>query len=236
MSLDDEIRLAIRKGGPLGQEHLKLLARLGAPHMCCFCSHAVLALQETCGHTREYQVGDAVYYEGAFIGKFLGDKKVQLFNFVHDEVVVPVPAQGLVMYHEMNGQRFVRAVVELPEAWKPTPCTCDHRVATPETSMQAYQEKHGVDLRVIQAINPGRFYHIRNRMGSYRNGWGVPQRWAANGRVKTWKTRPGKFRLPIKHGMRTYDALDESNCKMLRTEASWALRPGEATGRMSGGW
>lgn len=35
----------------------------------------------------------------------------------------------------------------------------------------------------------------------------------ANGQVKTWKTRPGVFRLPIKHGLYTYGAIESGNAE-----------------------
>lgn len=37
------------------------------------------------------------------------------------------------------------------------------------------------------------------------------EHWRANGMVKTWKTRPGEFRLPVKYGMRGYSAIDQYN-------------------------
>jgi hypothetical protein len=39
--------------------------------------------------------------------------------------------------------------------------------------------------------------------------------WRANGQCKTWKTRPDDFRLPIKYGLRAYDAITPSNAHML---------------------
>ena len=37
------------------------------------------------------------------------------------------------------------------------------------------------------------------------------ERWRRNGETKTWKTRPGDFRLPIKYGLRRYSAITPSN-------------------------
>lgn len=37
------------------------------------------------------------------------------------------------------------------------------------------------------------------------------ERWRANGAIKTWVTRPGEFRLPIKWGLRSYDYLTHEN-------------------------
>ena len=35
----------------------------------------------------------------------------------------------------------------------------------------------------------------------YENADGTPQRFRVNGQVKTWKTRPDEFRVPVKRGM-----------------------------------
>ena len=37
-----------------------------------------------------------------------------------------------------------------------------------------------------------------------RNADGTPLRCRVNGRLQTWKTRPGDFKLPVKHGLRDY--------------------------------
>ena len=48
-----------------------------------------------------------------------------------------------------------------------------------------------------------------------KNRDGSPLRARANGRIQTWKTRPGLFKLPCKHGLRDCfyieDSLDASN-------------------------
>ena len=40
------------------------------------------------------------------------------------------------------------------------------------------------------------------------------EQWRANGAVKTWKTRPADFSLPIKHGMRDYAYIDQHNADL----------------------
>lgn len=37
-----------------------------------------------------------------------------------------------------------------------------------------------------------------------RNRDGTCAKWRVNGQVKTWKTRPEEFRVPVKYGMYTY--------------------------------
>ena len=43
------------------------------------------------------------------------------------------------------------------------------------------------------------------------NADGTPVRWRVNGKVKTWKTRPGEYQVPLKHGMYDYDYLIQLN-------------------------
>lgn len=35
------------------------------------------------------------------------------------------------------------------------------------------------------------------------------RRWYVNGSVKLWKTDPSRIRVPLKHGLYTYDALTD---------------------------
>lgn len=37
------------------------------------------------------------------------------------------------------------------------------------------------------------------------------RRWYVNGMVKTWKTDPSRIRIPLKHGLYTYDALTDTD-------------------------
>jgi hypothetical protein len=41
--------------------------------------------------------------------------------------------------------------------------------------------------------------------------------WYRNGKTQTWKTRPGMFRVPIKHGFRTYWYLTNDNAHEFHT-------------------
>lgn len=50
---------------------------------------------------------------------------------------------------------------------------------------------------------------------SARNSDGTPQRWRVNGATKTWKTRPADFRVPLKHGLYTYDYLTPATAHLL---------------------
>lgn len=43
--------------------------------------------------------------------------------------------------------------------------------------------------------------------------------WRRNGRTKTWKTRPGEFRIPVKNGLYRYLAIDHTNSHKFHVES-----------------
>ena len=70
------------------------------------------------------------------------------------------------------------------------------------TKEQALQLKHGEPIhengcRIIIGPRGGKQIII--------------SRWRVNGKVKTWKTRPEEFRVPLKHGMNGYGYLAHWN-------------------------
>lgn len=56
------------------------------------------------------------------------------------------------------------------------------------------------------------------------------ERWRRNGATKTWKTRPGEFRLPIKFGLRSYAAVTERDAHLLHLAADCPLNDPEWKG------
>lgn len=54
--------------------------------------------------------------------------------------------------------------------------------------------------------------------------------WRRNGQTKTWKTRPGEFRLPIKFGLRSYDAVTEAHVHLLHLPSECPLNDPEWVG------
>lgn len=46
-----------------------------------------------------------------------------------------------------------------------------------------------------------------------KNADGTPARWRVNGKIKTWKTRPDDFELPIKHGLYAFSRLTHKNAE-----------------------
>ncbi len=63
-------------------------------------------------------------------------------------------------------------------------------------------------------------YHVINR-----NADGTPQRWRVNGNLKTWKTRPDEFKLPIKNGLWNCSYLTEKEVKLLCLTDIEAMKP-----------
>ena len=44
-------------------------------------------------------------------------------------------------------------------------------------------------------------------------------RWRVNGKVKTWKRSPEKLRIPVKHGLYSYDTIFEHDLPLLHLES-----------------
>jgi hypothetical protein len=71
-----------------------------------------------------------------------------------------------------------------------------------------------VSLEVLQSHRPSEFWHR-----TQRNADGSPVRCRVNGKLKTWKTRPDSFRLPVKHGIKQCFYITPENA------AYWVLAP-----------
>jgi hypothetical protein len=48
-------------------------------------------------------------------------------------------------------------------------------------------------------------------MNNEKNADGTCVRWRVNGAIKTWKTMPDKFQIPVKHGLRGFGYVTEKN-------------------------
>ena len=71
-----------------------------------------------------------------------------------------------------------------------------------------------VSLEVLQSRRPSEFWHR-----TQRNADGSPLRCRVNGKLKTWKTRPNAYRLPVKHGIKQFFYITPENA------AYWVLAP-----------
>lgn len=76
-------------------------------------------------------------------------------------------------------------------------------------------------ITIEQATTHRGDFHHR----TIRNADGTPARCRRNGQCKTWKTRPGEFSLPVKHGLRQCFYITQHNA------ADWCLTAEEARGK-----
>ena len=72
-----------------------------------------------------------------------------------------------------------------------------------------------ITLAQAKALKPGDVLHFELR----QNADGTCERWRVNGRVQTWKRDPDRIRIPVKHGLRDYDALDKHGLSFVHLEA-----------------
>ena len=70
---------------------------------------------------------------------------------------------------------------------------------------------------VIHYVGTGNCYILRGPRGGIKKD--IVQRWRINGQTKTWKRQPGRFSIPIKHGLYAFTYLDNSNCGLFHTSA-----------------
>lgn len=64
-----------------------------------------------------------------------------------------------------------------------------------------------MNRKQVESLHIGQtIYHTYNK-----NADGSPQRWRVNGKLKTWKTQPDRFQLPLKYGLKSGDYLTQDN-------------------------
>ena len=82
-----------------------------------------------------------------------------------------------------------------------------------------------LSLDQAKALSPGTIlYHVLNR-----NADDTPQRWRVNGKPKTWKTRLGDVRVPIKHGLYSYDHVTQEDLDIVCLTEEEALEARDTT-------
>ena len=62
------------------------------------------------------------------------------------------------------------------------------------------------------------YFHANHEPG------GKVYTWRRNGRTKTWKTRPGEFRIPVKYGLYQYGYIFHSTAHLYHTEENCSDR------------
>lgn len=60
---------------------------------------------------------------------------------------------------------------------------------------------------------------VRFEHETLKNSDGTPLRARKNGKIQLWKTRPGEFRLPCKHGLKTCFDITHENAH------NWRVAP-----------
>lgn len=77
-----------------------------------------------------------------------------------------------------------------------------------------------------QAMTADRFhYGTCSKTVGPRGGETVRiEQWRRNGSTKTWNTRPGEFRVPIKYGMRGYGYIDQYSADRFHVESDCPLK------------
>ena len=65
---------------------------------------------------------------------------------------------------------------------------------------------------------PSEMWHV-----SLKNRDGTPVRCRSNGACKTWTTRPEDFRLPVKIGLRGYDAITHEDAYLWCLPERWEI-------------
>jgi hypothetical protein len=64
-----------------------------------------------------------------------------------------------------------------------------------------------ITLEQAKSVSLGTIF----KMKFEKNADGTLVRWRVNGKVKTWKTRPNEFSIPVKHGLYDYGYITQKN-------------------------
>ena len=80
-------------------------------------------------------------------------------------------------------------------------------------------------ITMEQALTAQRFHRngCKRTVGPRGGVTTAVEEWRRNGATKTWKTRPGEFRIPVKWGMRSYDYITQREADRFHTEADCPL-------------
>ena len=82
-----------------------------------------------------------------------------------------------------------------------------------------------LSLEQAKALSPGTIlYHDLNR-----NADNTPQRWRVNGKPKTWKTRLGEVRVPVKHGLYQYGYVTQDELDLVCLTEEEAIEARDTT-------
>ena len=84
------------------------------------------------------------------------------------------------------------------------------------TKEQAEKEKYFLQVRIpVKTSNVILINGLSQQVYGLQNTTECkPIKWKANGKCKTWKTRPKEFKLPIKHGLYDYGYITHENAHL----------------------
>ena len=68
-----------------------------------------------------------------------------------------------------------------------------------------------ITIEQAKALNPGDMLHH----DTFKNADGSCQRWKVNGIPQTWKRDPNRVRVPVKHGLKSYDQITNSELHLV---------------------
>lgn len=68
-----------------------------------------------------------------------------------------------------------------------------------------------ITLEQAKSLKVGTILHDVN----HHNADGTPRRWKVNGAPQTWKRNPARVRVPLKHGLYSYDAITENDLHLV---------------------
>ncbi len=71
-----------------------------------------------------------------------------------------------------------------------------------------------ITLEQAKGLSYGDILH-----GDTKNRKGECHRWRVNGKPKVWVRRPERVRVPLKHGLYSYDALTENQLEFVHLES-----------------
>jgi len=116
----------------------------------------------------------------------------------------------------MNAHEIVKHLLEADEV-DPDAIDPEHYIDRYSDAILADEARGAITYR--NAMDCSRFYHRTVRYKGRGKQPGGAYEARRNGATKTWKTRPGEFRIPIKIGFKGYGYIDQNNAH------EWATRP-----------
>ena len=95
-------------------------------------------------------------------------------------------------------------IVETPATWQ---------VSTRDSLLVLKRQAGGgFGMLTFEEAMSANYFHENHETG------GKVYTWHRNGQTKTWKTRPGEFRIPVKYGLYRYGYIFHTTAHLYHTE------------------